>query len=183
MAGDRTEEFSEFFRQTSGRLLATAYLLTGDRHRAEDLAQTAYAKTYASWSRVRRADAYAFTRKVLVNTSIDLWRLRSSSEQTMDTVPELEDQFDHAAAVADREAVTAALTKLTRRERAVVVLRYYADASEAEVASTLKISAGTVKSTVFRALAKLRTDPAFRQGKRPAPKKPEPPVQPAGGGV
>jgi RNA polymerase sigma-70 factor (sigma-E family) len=156
------EEFSEFVRQTSGRLLATAYALTGDRGRAEDLTQTAYAKTYVAWSRIRGDDAYGFVRKVLVNSNIDWWRRRSRQERPV-LLPEAAMHPDHAGQVADRHAIAAALRVLGRRERAVVVLRYYSDLSEAEVAATLGIAVGTVKSAASRALAKLRAHSASSQ--------------------
>jgi RNA polymerase sigma-70 factor (sigma-E family) len=156
------DEFSEFVRQTSGRLLATAYVLTGDRGRAEDLTQTAYAKTYVAWSRIRGDDAYGFVRKVLVNSNIDWWRRRSRQILSV-RLPDTEVQPDHAGQVADRHAIAAALSTLGRRERAVVVLRYYSDLSEVEVAATLGITVGTVKSAASRALAKLRAHSSASQ--------------------
>jgi RNA polymerase sigma-70 factor (sigma-E family) len=116
----------------------------------------AYAKTYVAWGRIRADDAYVFTRKVLVNLNIDWWRRKWRHEQPVGILPQAPEQPDHAGQVADRRAIIAALSTLGRRERAVVVLRYYNDMSEAEVADTLGISIGTVKSQASRALAKLR---------------------------
>jgi RNA polymerase sigma-70 factor (sigma-E family) len=152
-AGD--EQFVEFVRASSARLLHAAYLLTGDRHQAEDAAQTALARTYAAWSRVQHSDAYAYTRKVLTNHVIDGWR-RPIREHATDEVPERPVRGDLAHEVTQREWLLAALDGLTGRERAIVVLRHFFDLSEAEVAGELKVSVGTVKTTNSRALAKLR---------------------------
>jgi len=137
------DQFVEFVQASSQRLLHAAYLLTGDRHQAEDAVQTALARTYAAWSRVRRADAYSYTRRVLANHATD-------------DVPERAMHGDVAHAVIERQWLLRALGRLTGRERAVVVMRHFFDLPEAEVASELKVSVGTVKTTNSRALAKLR---------------------------
>jgi RNA polymerase sigma-70 factor (sigma-E family) len=152
-AGD--DQFVEFVRASSTRLLHAAYLLTGDRHRAEDAVQTALARTYASWSRIRHADAYAYTRKVLTNHVIDAWR-RPIREHATDEVPDQPVRRDVAQDVVQREWLLAALGTLTGRERAIVVLRHFFDLSEADVAKELKVTVGTVKRTNSRALGKLR---------------------------
>jgi RNA polymerase sigma-70 factor (sigma-E family) len=149
------EEFAEFARASHAALRHAAYLLTGDRHTAEDAAQTALVRTYAAWSRVRRDDAYAYARKVLVNHLTDRWR-RPVREYPAGELPDFPGGPDPADQVALRHWVTGALAALTARERAVVVLRYLFDLPEATVARDLGISAGTVKSTSSRALAKLR---------------------------
>jgi RNA polymerase sigma-70 factor (sigma-E family) len=149
------EEFVRFVEDSSARLRRAAYLLTGDRHRAEEATQAALVRTYASWSRVRRQDAYAYTRAVLVNQVIDAWR-RPLREYAAAELPEPPDGQDVANEVARRRWVIDALSTLTPRERAVVVLRYFFDLAEAQVAGELSISLGTVKSTASRALAKLR---------------------------
>ncbi|WP_091288454.1 SigE family RNA polymerase sigma factor [Amycolatopsis xylanica] len=155
------DEFVEFMQACSARLLHAAYLLTGNRHAAEDAAQTALAKTYATWAKVRRKDAYAYTRTILVNHVIDKWR-RPLREHPADEVPERAVGGDVDSAIVQREWLMEKLNELTARERAVVVLRHYFDLPEAEVARELKVSVGTVKSTNSRALAKLRIsiDPA-----------------------
>jgi RNA polymerase sigma-70 factor (sigma-E family) len=168
------EEFVEFARSSSGRLTHAAYLLTGDRHLAEDAAQTALVRTYAAWSRVRRQDAYAYARTVLVNHVTDGWR-RPLRERPSAEVPDRPAPGDVADEVAGRRWLVEALSALTPRERAIVVLRYFFDLPESAVASELDVSVGTVKSTTFRALAKLRvrTDPpvtaspATSRGERP----------------
>lgn len=157
------DHFAEFVRASSGRLLHAAYLLTGDRHQAEDAAQTALARTYAAWSRIRHVDAYAYTRKVLANHVIDAWR-RPIREHTTESVPERAVDGDVAHEVTQQEWLLEVLAGLTARERAIIVLRHFFDLPEAEVAAELGVSLGTVKSTNSRALAKLRieADPADR---------------------
>jgi RNA polymerase sigma-70 factor (sigma-E family) len=158
---DAERDFEEFVVACWPRLCRAAYLLTGDRSDAEDLAQTALARTYAAWSRVRRADAFAYVRKVMVNANVDRHRRRRLVEQPHDDSRPGSDPGAHDAGLAaadDRDEVISLLDRLTARERAVVVLRFYCDASESEVADQLGIRPGTVKSTSARALAKLRVD-------------------------
>lgn len=147
-------EFVEFVRAASGRLSHAAYLMTGDRHQAEDATQTALVRTYASWSRVRHDDAYGYTRRVMVNHIVDTWR-RPIREYPSDTIPE-QRRGDIADEVADRRWLQTVLSSLSPRERAIVVLRYYFDLPEQQVARELDVSVGTVKSTSSRALEKLR---------------------------
>jgi RNA polymerase sigma-70 factor (sigma-E family) len=155
------EEFAAFAQASYGGLRHAGYLLTGDRHAAEDAAQAALVRTYAAWSRVRRDDAFAYARRVLVNYLTDRWR-RRLREYPTDDLPELSVSPDPADEVALRHWLTGALGTLTVRERAVLVMRYLFDLPEAAVARDLGISVGTVKSTSSRALAKLRVsaDPA-----------------------
>jgi RNA polymerase sigma-70 factor (sigma-E family) len=149
------EEFTEFARASYGGLTHAAYLLTGDRHAAEDAAQAALVRTYAAWSRVRRDDAFAYARRVLVNYVTDRWR-RRLREYPTDDLPEQVAAADPADEVALRQWLTGALATITVRERAVIVMRYLFDLPEAAVARDLGITVGTVKSTGSRALAKLR---------------------------
>ena len=164
MAGT-DEDFAEFAAASYGGLRHAAYLLTGDRHTAEDAAQTALVRTYAAWSRVRRDDAYAYARKVLVNHVTDRWR-RKLREYPVGDLPEQEGTPDPADEVALRHWLTGALATLTVKERAVIVMRYLFDLPEATVARDLGVTVGTVKSTCSRALAKLRVRaaPADYQG-------------------
>ena len=149
------EEFADFAQASYGGLCHAGYLLTGDRHTAEDAAQAALVRTYAAWSRVRRDDAFAYARRVLVNYLTDRWR-RRLREYPTDDLPEQSSGPDPADEVALRHWLTEALATLTVRERAVVVMRYLFDLPEATVARDLGITVGTVKSTSSRALAKLR---------------------------
>ena len=153
--GQADEDFAEFAAASYGGLRHAAYLLTGDRHSAEDAAQTALVRTYAAWSRVRRDDAYAYARKVLVNHVTDRWR-RRGREYPVGELPEHDASPDPADEVALRHWLTRALATLTAKERAVIVMRYLFDQPEAAVARDLGITVGTVKSTSSRALAKLR---------------------------
>ena len=159
--GRDDEEFAAFAQASYGGLRHAGYLLTGDRHTAEDAAQAALVRTYAAWSRVRRDDAFAYARRVLVNYLTDRWR-RRLREYPTDDLPEPTAGPDPADEVALRHWLTGALATLTVRERAVVVMRYLFDLPEATVAHDLGITVGTVKSTSSRALAKLRVsaDPA-----------------------
>ena len=152
------KDFDEFAGAAWPRLRRSAYLLSGDYHLAEDLAQTALARTYAHWRRVRRDDALAYARRVLVNANIDRLRRRRLLEVG---------DGDHGTALAqapsppdersdERDELVRMLRALTDRERRVIVLRHYFDLSEREVADELGIAPGTVKSTLSRALAKLR---------------------------
>jgi RNA polymerase sigma-70 factor (sigma-E family) len=147
--------FDEFASAAWPRLRRSAYLLTGDHHLAEDLAQTALVRTYAHWRRVRRADALAYTRRVLVNLNVDRIRRRRGTVEVGDTplesVPSRPD-----TRVDERDEAVRLLRTLSARERQVVVLRHYFDLPEAEVAAELGVSRGTVKSTLSRALGKLR---------------------------
>jgi RNA polymerase sigma-70 factor (sigma-E family) len=149
------DEFVEFAQASSARLLHAAFLLTGDRHRAEDAAQTALVRTYAAWSRVRRKDAYSYARTVLTNLVTDQWR-RPLREYAAETIPELPVPRDMADDVTRRQWLIGALDVLSPRERAVIVLRHFFDLPETEVARELDLSVGTIKSLNARGLAKLR---------------------------
>jgi RNA polymerase sigma-70 factor (sigma-E family) len=148
-------EFAEFVRASSARLLRAAYLLTGDRHQAEDDVQTALVRTYTSWGKIRRQDPFGYARRVLANHVIDRWR-RPIREDATEELPERPVAGDFTDGVVTQEWLMRALAGLSARERAVVVLRHFCDLSEADVAAELKISLGTVKSTNSRALAKMR---------------------------
>jgi RNA polymerase sigma factor (sigma-70 family) len=112
-------------------------------------------RTYVAWSRVRRRDAYAYARRILVNHLTDGWR-RPLREHATDVLPEGPARADVAEEVSRRRWLVDALNRLTDRERAVIVLRHYFDLPEADVAGELKVTVGTVKSTNARALEKLR---------------------------
>lgn len=145
----------EFARAATARLVHAGYLMTGNHHQAEDAAQTALTRTYASWSRVRRADPYGYARAVLMNHVVDRWR-RPIREYATEDLPDGRRVGDHAEEVARRQWLFGMLGALTARERAVIVMRHYFDLPEAQVARELNVSLGTVKSTNSRALEKLR---------------------------
>jgi RNA polymerase sigma-70 factor (sigma-E family) len=137
-------------------LLRTAYLLTGDAHLAEDLLQTALAKTWFRWRTLRDPGAApAYVRAVMATTSTAWWRRKWNREVATEHLPERAGLDDYDA-VDTRDLVARALRTLTARQRAVLVLRYFDDMPEAAVAEALGCSLGTVKSTSSRALAVLR---------------------------
>ncbi len=140
-------------------LLHAAYLLTGDRDTAQDLLQTALAKTHLAWRRVRTSpDAYV--RRVMVTTRTDWWRRQTWREEAFEQVPE--HVIVHSDAHVDqRDALLRALQELPARQRTLVVLRHYLQMTEHECAVVLGCSVGTVKSTTSRALARLRESPAL----------------------
>lgn len=146
--------FTEFVQATWPGLYRTAYLMLGDHQLAEDLTQTALAKTYASWRKVKDPGAApAYARVVMANTAASWFRRRSwRNELPTETLPE--SGVDHDPSTGP--ALLDALATLAPRQRAVVVLRYYDDLSVREVAHALEISEGTVKSQTSDALARLR---------------------------
>lgn len=157
------DEFRRYVGARSAALRRTAYLLTGNREDAEDLLQTALGKTYLAYGRIRDKGALdAYVRKVLVSTQTSIWRRRSRGREFPTAEPPDRPAeaagSDAAETAALRDALWRALGRLGRRQRAVVVLRYYEDLSEAETADLLGISVGTVKSQGARALATLRRD-------------------------
>ena len=149
--------FDRLLRDRSAALLRTAFLLTGDRFLAEDLLQTALAKTYLRWSSLRdEAAGEAYVRKVLVSVYTRWWQRKWNGERPTDVLPDI-DLVDPYGEADEREYVRALLADLPRRQRAVIVLRFYEDMSEKDIAEALGISAGTVKSTASAALTRLRT--------------------------
>jgi len=139
-------------------LLHSAYLLTGNLADAEDLVQSALAKTYQAWDRIEDRNALdGYVRRAMVNTHISWWRRRKVDEYPTDELPDR--PVDDATASSETtDALRRAIDRLPHRMRAAVVLRFFEDMTEAEVADVLGVSQGTVKSTVSRAVAKLRTD-------------------------
>lgn len=161
------ETFEDYVVARSAALLRTSYLLTGNRADAEDLLQTTLAKTYLAWDRIRDHEAVdGYVRRTMLNTRTSFWR-RKRPESLYDVLPERPGR--DAEADADlHDALWTALARLGRRQRAVLVLRYYEELSEAETAALLGVSVGTVKSTASRALAALRRDASLRDDPRAA---------------
>jgi RNA polymerase sigma-70 factor (sigma-E family) len=150
------EQFREFVAARSAALLRTSYLLTGDWATAEDLLQTALTKTYLAWRRLGVIDAVEpYTRRVLVTTATSWWRRRWHAERPTGTLPD-SGGADGADERAERDLLWRFVRTLPPRQRAVLVLRFYEDLTEAETARLLDISIGTVKSQGARALATLR---------------------------
>lgn len=154
---DRDADFAAYLAARQPALLRTAYLLTGQRADAEDLLQISLAKLYLAWDRVRdRESVDAYVRRIMVNEQNSLWRRAwKRRELAVDAVPEREPHHDRPDdGVGD--SLWSFVQTLPKKQRAVVVLRYYEELSEAETADVLGISVGTVKSQSSRALAALR---------------------------
>jgi RNA polymerase sigma-70 factor (sigma-E family) len=147
-------EFAEFVTEVWSSMFSTAYLLLGDRGLAEDLVQTSLAKTYIAWPRIRDVgSAPAYAHKTLVNTASGWFRLKSwRRELPTNVLPEM----SYEAELEDRAAVRDVLQKLSPRQRAVIVLRYYRDLSVEDTAAVLGCSPGTVKSQTSDAIKKMR---------------------------
>ncbi len=150
-------DFEEFVVARRGALLRTAYLLTGDHHDAEDLVQSTLIKVVPKWGRIKQGPE-PYVRRVLARESVNRWRRRRWREVTTDTVQEVmhHPNPDSAADNADRIELLEDLRRLSPRQRAVLVLRYFDDLTEADTAAELGISVGTVKSHVRDALSSLR---------------------------
>jgi RNA polymerase sigma-70 factor (sigma-E family) len=162
-----TPDFDEFVAARSGALLRTSYLLTHDHGLAEDLLQTSLTKAWFAWGRIADSPE-AYVRKVLFNTYATWWRRKWNGEHATEELPEggVGDRTDASGEVID---LWSAMERLPRRQRAVVVLRYFEDLTEAQTAELLGCSVGTVKSQCSKALAKLRIDPALAADTTPDP--------------
>jgi RNA polymerase sigma-70 factor (sigma-E family) len=166
--GDDDEPFRTFVQQQWGPLVRAAYLITGDRGTAEDLVQSALEKTHRHWSRIRRTDApEVYVRRVMVNTATSWRRRRRPAEVQLLDSDVAEVDHDPLLRVEARQQILAGLRRLPPRTRAVLVLRYFEDRSEADIAQILNCSVGSVKSQASRGLARLRNDPG--QSPMPSP--------------
>ena len=157
------DRFTDFVRAHSATLFRTAYLMTGDYQRAEDLLQTTLVRVYQRWPRVDGMERpVGYARRVLVSQEVSWWRRRSSHESPLllRDEPAWGGRVDE---VAEHQRVWNAILRLPPRQRAVTVLRYYEDLTEAEIAATLSMAPGTVKShshAATRRLAELLAEPA-----------------------
>ena len=155
MSAEPDEEFRSFMRARWSAMVRLAYTLTGDQGHAEDIAQAAFAKAYASWWRVSQAsDPDAYVRTIVIHENSKRFRRQRVREDLRATVPE--QACDAGDGLAERMALRDALNLLGPRQRAVIVLRFWLDMSEAATARALNCSVGTVKSQTSRALATLR---------------------------
>ena len=176
MRAQLDEEFRDFMHGRWPAMVRLAYALTGDQGHAEDVAQTAFARAYASWPKVRRTgNPEAYVRRIVINENLNRFRKHRVAERLTDTLPDsvsgaLSGSLAAAGAVDatrqydDRSALIAALQRLGPRQRAVIVLRYWLDLTEAEIAAALGCSVGTVKSQAARALATLRQSAELMDG-------------------
>ncbi len=161
-------EFREFMHARWPVMVRLAYALTGDQGHAEDVAQTAFARAYASWPKVRRTGSpEAYVRRIVINENLNRFRKHRVAERLTDAMPDSlagslagalpgSGAADVTRQYDDRAVLIAALQRLGPRQRAVIVLRYWLDLTEAEIAAALDCSTGTVKSQAARALATLR---------------------------
>ncbi|MGW0821236.1 SigE family RNA polymerase sigma factor [Streptomyces sp. NPDC002845] len=157
MDAEGLESFRQFVAGRSSALLKTAVLLSGgDRHAAEDLLQNALVKAAGRWQRIDEPEAYV--RQILYRQQVSRWRLRWPRREVSVAEPPEGDvgTGDGTAATELRLLMRGALARLTARQRTVLVLRYFEDLPEADVARILGCSVGTVRSTTHRSLARLR---------------------------
>jgi RNA polymerase sigma-70 factor (sigma-E family) len=156
----RDADYADFVRSRTHALLRSAYLLTGDQHLAEDLVQEALARTHRAWDRLERAgNAEAYARKVMYHTQVSLWRRPKVAESLPGELPDRPGRHDGdpADAAGTRVLLRRALLSLSPKQRAVIVLRYFEDHTEAEAAQLLGVSTSTVKTQCARGLDRLRT--------------------------
>jgi RNA polymerase sigma-70 factor (sigma-E family) len=162
MSAQLDTEFRDFMHGRWPAMVRLAYALTGDQGHAEDVAQTAFARAYASWPKVRRTgNPEAYVRRIVINENRNRFRKQRVAEQLTDAPPEPgpgtgPGSADATSQYDERSVLMAALRRLGPRQRAVVVLRYWLGLTEAEAAAELNCSVGTVKSQASRALATLR---------------------------
>jgi RNA polymerase sigma-70 factor (sigma-E family) len=152
------DEFEAFVRSRGAQHLRTAHLLTGDLGHAEDLLQTALERLSRHWQRVDEPDAWL--RRTLTRLAVDRWRRQARRVRAVSTTLDRSSTGDVHAPVDDRLDLFRALAALTAKQRAVLVLRYFDDLTEPDVAAALGCSVGNVKSTASRAIARLRADAA-----------------------
>ncbi len=152
------QDFAEYFAARRDAVRRSAYLLCGDWHRAEDITQVAMTKLYLAWPRLRETGMDAYARKVVVRTFLAenrrLWRRREQVTESLPEPPVADGDVDQ------RLLLEAALSSVPPRQRAVLVLRYFDDLTEARTAEVLGVSVGTVKSQTARGLDTLRTKAA-----------------------
>jgi RNA polymerase sigma-70 factor (sigma-E family) len=148
-------DFTAFAEACQLRMLRSAYLICGDRHLAEDLTQTALIKVALRWRELRDGAPEAYLRTILYRDAVSWWR-RRRREVLVAEPPERRPVDDGGERAQLRVIFAGALTRLTPRQRAILVLRYYEDLSEAQIAEVMGIATGTVKSQAAAALRRLR---------------------------
>jgi RNA polymerase sigma-70 factor (sigma-E family) len=156
--------FRQFVQARSPALLRAGWLLTGDWAAAEDLVQTALAAAWPKWASLDRPDApELYVRKIMVNTYLRWRQRRWNGEIATGQLPDKAAYGDVFALVDARQSLLAALDRLPARQRAVVVLRYFADQTESQTAAAMGCSVGAVKSHAAKALARLRDAPGLAE--------------------
>ncbi|WP_049578518.1 SigE family RNA polymerase sigma factor [Streptomyces sp. SBT349] len=163
--GGTEAEFTAYVRERRASLYATAYHLTGDRFEAEDLLQSALLSTYRAWDRISdKAAVGGYLRRTMTNLHISAWRRRKLNEYPTEELPEAPGEFDTMRGTELRTVLWQALARLPEQQRTMLVLRYYEGRTDPEIADTLNISVGTVKSSIWRTLRRLREDRALSLG-------------------
>ncbi|MFD9221138.1 SigE family RNA polymerase sigma factor [Streptomyces sp. NPDC060064] len=169
-AGERTNlseaEFTAYVQERRASLYATAYHLTGDRFEAEDLLQSALFSTYRAWDRISdKAAVGGYLRRTMTNLHISAWRRRKLNEYPTEELPETASDTDAMRGTELRAVLWQALARLPELQRTMLVLRYYEGRTDPEIAEILGISVGTVKSSIWRSLRRLREDEVLSFGR------------------
>jgi RNA polymerase sigma-70 factor (sigma-E family) len=150
------EDFARYVRARQHRLLRAAYLVCGDAHLAEDLLQGALTKLATRWDKLRHENPDAYVRRILYRDAVSSWR--KTRRESLSSLPLIEvPVHDRSSQTGQRVDLERALSELTPKQRAVIVLRFFEDRSEIEAAEALGVTVGTVKSQTHAALARLRT--------------------------
>ncbi|OII67099.1 MULTISPECIES: SigE family RNA polymerase sigma factor [unclassified Streptomyces] len=158
--------FTAYVQERRASLYATAYHLTGDRHEAEDLLQTALFSTYRAWDRISdKAAVGGYLRRTMTNLHISAWRRRKLNEYPTEELPETVGDSDAMRGTELRTVLWQALARLPEQQRTMLVLRYYEGRTDPEIADILDISVGTVKSSIWRSLRRLREDEVLSFGR------------------
>jgi RNA polymerase sigma-70 factor (sigma-E family) len=159
-------DFTAYVNERHAALYATAYHLTGDRHEAEDLLQSALFSTYRAWDRISdKAAVGGYLRRTMTNLHISAWRRRKLNEYPTEELPETAADADTMSGTELRAVLWQALARLPEMQRTMLVLRYYEGRTDPEIADILGISVGTVKSSIWRSLRRLREDQGLAQGR------------------
>ena len=169
-AGERRSvseaEFTAYVQERRASLYATAYHLTGDRFEAEDLLQSALFSTYRAWDRISdKAAVGGYLRRTMTNLHISAWRRRKLNEYPTEELPETAGDTDAMRGTELRAVLWQALARLPELQRTMLVLRYYEGRTDPEIAEILDISVGTVKSSIWRSLRRLREDEVLGFGR------------------
>ncbi|MEU9604686.1 SigE family RNA polymerase sigma factor [Streptomyces sp. NPDC048057] len=159
-------EFTAYVQERRSSLYATAYHLTGDRFEAEDLLQSALFSTYRAWERISdKAAVGGYLRRTMTNLHISAWRRRKLNEYPTEELPETASDTDAMRGTELRAVLWQALARLPELQRTMLVLRYYEGRTDPEIAEILDISVGTVKSSIWRSLRRMREDEALSFGR------------------